>query len=586
MKKLIVIFSLLACGFSSQSYSQNILAFPTAEGFGKYASGGRGGKVVFVDNLEDYGSTEAEIPGSFRWALKQYPGEPLTILFRVSGTITIKSEPDHARGRNNNDIRCSRANLTIAGQSAPGEGIAFRAGKLNFGGSQNLIIRNIRNRIGLTDEQNRETYYGAAIGIENGKNWIIDHCCFGWSAEENMTIYDNQFTTVQNCIVHEGLYEGGHAKGNRSYGAQWGGQSATFYHNLLAHNKARSPRFNGSRGDNDVRVFIEYSNNVNYNWGNRNACYGSDLATGTKRYNLTNFMGNYYKPGPATNSTRWFTEISDGGNKVVPAKFYFNDNVMEGSTSATNNPWSAVNIRTDNGSPFTEVDIRSDKLLYDIGINDVPRFDYDEYRVKNLKSADKAYEDVLATAGTVNRDIIEKRIIEEVRTGTANYKGTLGVGGIIDSPWDVEGYPEYQAVEAPLDMDNDGMPDSWELANGLNPEDAEDRNKTNADGYTALEIYLCSLMGETIEHNFTPTSIHEVENDNVSVYPTIVTDFVNISSVDTDIKSVSVLSLRGYTIQSFQGNYRSIDFTGYAKGNYLISVELVNGKQKVFKVSK
>lgn len=585
MKKLFSLALLLASLIPGELSAQQLLAFPTAEGFGKYAQGGRGGQVVFVDNLEDYGSAEEPIPGSFRWALKQYPGEPLTVIFRVSGTITIKSEPDHSKGRNGNDIRSSRANLTIAGQTAPGEGILFRGGKLNFGGSQNLVIRNIRARIGLSDEINHETNYGAAIGIENGKNWIIDHSCFGWSAEENMTIYDNQFTTVQHCIVHEGLYEGGHAKGNRSYGAQWGGQSATFYHNLLAHNKARSPRLNGSRGDNDVRVFIEYTNNVNYNWGNRNACYGSDIATGTKRYNLTNFLCNYYKPGPSTHSTKWFTEISDGGNKGVAARFFFDGNVMEGSSTATANPWTAVNIRTDNGSPFTEADIRSDELLYDIGINNVPRFDYDEYRVKNLKSAQQAYEDVLAMAGTINRDVVERRIIEETRTGTANYKGVLGTGGIIDSPWNVEGYPEYVAAEAPKDSDNDGMPDDWEVANGLNPEDAEDRNRTNAAGYTALEIYLASLMGETIEHSFA-TSIHDQQSSGITVYPRAVTDVININKGDANVKSIHLLSVNGYHLNTFDANTTQIDFSAYPKAHYLLAIDLENNQREVFRIFK
>lgn len=578
MKKIVLLL-LVICPWM-QSNAQDLLAFPSAEGFGKYAQGGRGGKVVFVDNLLDYGSTEEEIPGSFRWALKQHPGEPLTVIFRVSGTIHLKAEANHSTGRNANDIRSSRSYLTIAGQTAPGEGITIRGAKLNFGGSKHLIIRNLRARLGAEDDLT--TIYGGAIGIENGGNWIIDHCCFGWSPEENMTIYDNSYTTVQNCIVHEGLYEGGHQKGNRSYAAQWGGQSATYYHNLLAHNKTRSPRFNGSRGSNDIMVFIEYSNNVNYNWGNQNGCYGSEVAVGKKRYNNTNFLNNYYKPGPATHKNRWFTEVSDGGNKDVPAKFYFSGNIMEGSTEVTADPWKGVNIRTDNGSTFTAADLKSDTLIYD------SRFDYDIYRVKNLKTAEQALKDVLATAGTVNRDTIERRIAREAKEKTATFKGGLGEVsmGIIDSPWDAEGYPEYKAAEAPADRDEDGMPDQWELDNGLNPDDPEDRNYCNAEGYTALEVYLASLMGETISNDFTTGITPALPNNEVTVYPTAVDEYLYVSSLGSQVTGVHIISIDGKRVCSIGNPEEAIYLGNLPGGYYLVKVELSNGAANQFKIIK
>ena len=279
------------------------------------------------------------------------------------------------------------------------------------------------------------------------------------------------------------------------------------------------------------------------------------------------------------------TRISDGGNKGIAASFFIDGNVMECSGTATDNPWTAINIRTDNGSPFTEADIRSDELLYDIGINNVPRFDYDNYRVKNLKTAQQAYEDVLAMAGTINRDVVERRIIEETRTGTASYKGVLGTGGIIDSPWNAEGYPEYMAAEAPVDSDNDGMPDDWELANGLNPQDPEDRNRTNGEGYTALEIYLASLMGETIEHGFT-TSLHEQYNSGVAVYPRHVTDMLYIKRGDAAIKGIHLLSVSGYLLRTFAANITQIEFSSYPKAHYLLAIEMENGEREVFRVFK
>ena len=238
------IFTLVAVlvAATGLAQAQRTLAFPTAEGFGKYASGGRGGKVVEVTNLNDSGE------GSLRWALTEAGKENATIVFRVSGIIDIGPNPQRKGERS---IRAKLKNVTIAGQTAPGEGILLRGGKLNLGGSENVIIRNIRSRLGVLElprqEGETEADYkkrcfidGGAIGIENARNIIIDHCCFGWSGEENMTMYDNQYTTVQWCIIHEGLHNAGHKKGVRGYGAQWGGSPATFHHNLLAHNDSRS----------------------------------------------------------------------------------------------------------------------------------------------------------------------------------------------------------------------------------------------------------------------------------------------------------------------------------------------------------
>lgn len=568
---LLIAFTLLT-GISL--YAQDtIKAFPTAEGFGKFAKGGRGGKVVFVENLQDYGSTEAEIPGSFRWALKQFPGEPLTVIFRVSGTVKLKAEPNYTTGRNANDIRCQRANLTIAGQTAPGEGILFRGAKLNFGGSTNLIIRNIRSRIGLADDGT--SIYGGSIGIENGSNWIVDHCTFGWSIEENMTTYDNNYTTIQNTIVHEGLYEGGHLKGNRSYGCQWGGQSSTFYKNLLANNYTRSPRFNGARTDNEVKVFMEFSNNVDYNWGKQNACYGSDIVAGTLRYNNNNFLNNYYKPGPATSSNLQFTEFSNGGNTTKPPHFFFSGNIMEGSASKTADPWTAVS----NNTPFTLAQIKSDTLMID------SRFDYFKYKVQNLKSAAEAYEDVLATCGPIVRDTVERRIIDEVKTKKNTVVGASGKIGIIDSPFQVEGYPEYYAATAPADLDNDGMADAWELSNGLNPVIDYDRNWRTPQGYTALEVYLAYLMGETIPNNYY-TATSNLKFRKVTVWPTMVTSELNIDSNNEAIQSISLISNEGKMAMNISNPSEKIDLSGLNKGWYLVKIDLVNGERETLKVCK
>lgn len=490
-----------------------LLAFPTARGFGKYVSGGRGCKVVEVTNLEDNPANPSE--GSLRWALTVAGKENATIVFRVSGVIKIQPNAQKVR-----DLRAKLKNVTIAGQTAPGEGILIRGGKMNFGGSDNLIIRNLRFRIGdidvadLAKPTDSRFIKGAGFGLENAKNVIIDHCCFGWSGEENMTMYDNHFTTVQWCIVHEGLYDAGHQKGARSYANQWGGSPATYHHNLLAHNYNRSSRLNGASSTTEDRnVFMEYFNNVNYNWGKKNSCYGGENEAGTYSSHECNFVGNYYKPGPSTPSGSYFMELSAArSGKTLnpnPSRWYFADNVMEGSSSATNDNWSAIH----NNTSYTVAGMKSETLVYpsaEVTRLDKCKFDdYDLYRTPT-ESAEEAYEHVLAKAGTINRDQTEQRVVNEVRNKQAQYKGTtLNKAGFIDSPDDAEGWPTYASATPVVDNDHDGMADDWEVAHGFNPADAEDgKLVVSAEGYTALEVYLNSLMGEKID--FAPTAIRTV----------------------------------------------------------------------------
>lgn len=506
------------------SVSSQTPAFPTAEGYGKYAAGGRGGKVVFVENLDDYiayKNLETPIPGSFRWALTQYPGEPLTIIFRISGTIKLKPYLQilGTSVKSMNDIRCSRANLTIAGQTAPGEGVVIRNAKINLGGCTDLIVRNLRLRIGdLADPTPIYGYKvngvpkdtlaavgsflpGGSLGCENALRAIFDHCVFGWSGEENITMYDNRFTTVQWSIVHEGLYDDGHGKGKRGFGGQCGGVNSTWHHNLFAHNYSRSPRLNGARTGNETKVFIEFVNNLNYNWGRSGAPYGGECFVGETRSHTANFVGNYYKPGPATDVNRVFFNLSLYAGANTP-KWYVKDNIMEGSSALTANNWDGFKVDY-NTTGLTKSSIQSDTLLAPPAANiyNGTWIKYAPYKI-NIQKAEDAYTSVLAKVGSVNRDSVERRIIREVKTGTSIFKGSQGKWGIIDKSYNAEGYLLYPRAIAPADSDNDGMPDGWELANGLNPANPEDRNMKTSEGYTALEVYLNSLMGENIAHNF------------------------------------------------------------------------------------
>lgn len=469
-----------------------VKAFPTAEGFGKYTSGGRGGKVVKVTSLADDGSD-----GTLRWAFNQYKNEPITIVFEVSGDIALASE-----------LRVNRANWTLAGQSAPGEGIVITRNKVNLGGSQNFIVRNVRFRIGQKNMAG-DVLAENACGVENCSNFIFDHCSFGWSVEENMNTADSHFLTVQYSMVHEGLYNAGHSKGARGYGTQWGGSPATYHHNLLAHNNSRSPRLNGARGEDNV-VFMEYVNNVNYNYGKRGNCYGGENTADISEYNglnsahECNFMSNYYKPGPYSdkNSVEFFTSsyAREGAKSWGPAKWYVDGNVAEGFPTATADNWSAVTVET-----YKKDDVRSDERI----VTATPWYKYsalgtignyvpEHYMLYDFETAEAAFNTVVEKAGTIKRDKVEQRVALEAKNG----QGSHGNSGIIDKETDVEGFFAYSTdYTVPVDSDGDGMPDEWEIKNGLDP-NTPDNNFVNAEGYTALEAYLNSLMGETTVGGF------------------------------------------------------------------------------------
>lgn len=495
MKKLLTF--LIGALFSTTTTFAQTLAFPTAEGFGKYASGGRGGEVVEVTNLLDDPDNPPE--GSLRWALKQHKDKPITIVFRVSGIIDLKGH----------DLRNKRDNITIAGQTAPGDGICIKGGCINLGGSRNLIIRHLRSRVGVMGEDDiynpgtvdeNNFIAGAALNIENGGNFIIDHCSFSWSAEETVGFYDNDHTTMQWCIVSEALYNAGHGKGNRSYAAVWGGKTATYHHNLLAHNYTRSPRL-GATTKNDKHMLLDIVNNVNYNYGKANSCYGGDNRQGDEGLFQVNYVNNYYKPGPAYTGDRKsyfigasFCNPSQGSQGKSYGDWHLDGNYMEGTYAAekgyNDNNYNAFDISayTENVAGLTLDDMKSDHI-------DVGGFGI------NTQSPQEAFESVLAKAGAFPRDKHDKRVLDETRNGTAEYYGSCNAGrakGIIDKPSDSGGYPEYNTYNQITDNDHDGMDDKWEEANGFDPAKRDDRNTILKGGYTALEAYLCSLVGEII----------------------------------------------------------------------------------------
>lgn len=447
MKKIIFLFVYVFTLFLENTNAQRV-AFPGAEGAGKFASGGRGGKVLFVTNLEDSGE------GSLRSAIEKK--FPRIIIFKVSGTIFLKSP-----------LEIEHGNVTIAGQTAPGDGICI-AGYPVIIQADNVIIRFLRFRLGDINKIPED-----ALKAKKSKNIIIDHCTMSWAVDENASLYNIDSSTVQWCIISEALNSSFHPKGEHGYGGIWGGHIVTFHHNLFAHNVSRNPRFNGNRlGENDE--FVDFINNVIYNWGS-NSIYGGEGG----RYNLIN---NYFKAGPATNKSvrRRIVEISKSENFNY-GTFYIEGNYVEGYPEISLNNWKG-GVDIDDSSYFNKV-----RSLKPFKIVDI-----------KVQNAQEAYKYVLKYAGcSLIRDEIDKRIIEEVKTGTAKFGKTYKGGGkgIIDSQDDVGGWPVLKTKEYPVDSDNDGIPDDWEKKHGLNPFDGKDYNLYSLDkNYTNLEVYINSLV--------------------------------------------------------------------------------------------
>lgn len=425
-----------------------IPAFPGAEGAGMFTKGGAEGKVYVVTSLED---TFSE--GSLRHAVEQSGAR--TIVFAVSGEIKL------TRG-----LRITKGNLTIAGQTAPGDGITLRDYPVQID-ADNVIVRFLRFRLG--DETATED---DAIWGRGRKNIIIDHCSMSWSTDECASFYNNENFTMQWCLIAESLNESVHDKGAHGYGGLWGGYNATFHNNLLAHHKSRNPRFYGVR-DGIVRERAEMINNVIYNWGD-NSAYGGEGG----EYNIIN---NYYKAGPATQ--KHHSRIFEAYKVTDYGRLYVDGNFVDGYTSVTNDNWLGIDLKS--GGNKLELKVESPYEISTVAI----------------VSAQDAYENVLEHAGmSMMRDGIDARIVEEVRSGTATYGGSWGAGlGLIDTQATVGGWPEYSSMDAPLDTDGDGIPDAWEIAKGLDPEDAGDGNKYSLSGeYTNLEVYINELVFERI----------------------------------------------------------------------------------------
>lgn len=465
MKKLIFTLSLI---LSINTYAQQ-LAFPTAEGYGKYTTGGRGGAVYEVTNLNDSGE------GSLRAAVEAKG--PRTVVFRVSGNIDLESP-----------IRIKNPYITIAGQTAPGDGICLKNHPLSIDADE-VIVRYIRVRPGDVSGKGYDAISGRYI-----KNVILDHISASWSVDEAMSIYRCDSLTVQWSIISESMFKSKHEKGSHGFGGIWGANYATYHHNLLAHHSSRNPRFAAGTGFND------YRNNVIYNWG-YNSCYGGSFKDGSPdrpQYDSfhINMVGNYYKPGPATapgEVSYRFCEPYNYKDVNNYGKWFVADNVMHGNAEVTQNNWKGVHPQ---GGTSDTIYANSRAPWPSMSINEQP--------------AEAAFGEVMYRVGAnlPKRDAIDTRILKETLGGYATYEGAAyktmkkvadnsKITGIIDSQNDVGGWPELKSLPAPKDSDHDGMPDDWEKKNNLNPNDASDgKADQDGDGYTNLEEYLNELVSD------------------------------------------------------------------------------------------
>jgi pectate lyase len=461
---LVVLGCSLAAILGSEAPHQTprVPAFPGAEGHGAATRGGRGGRVLPVTNLNDSG------PGSLRHAVEA--DGPRTLIFRVSGTITLESP-----------LVISNPYITIAGQTAPGDGVALRKHPIQIDADE-VVIRYIRVRLG--GESGNDT---DAIGSRYRKNIILDHVSASWSVDETMSLYHGENVTVQWSLIAESLYESNHEKGAHGFGGIWGSNYSTYHHNLLAHHSSRNPRFASGCGYTDFR------NNVIFNWGHNSAYGGEKQQQGNPKFNtcVVNMVANYYKPGPATGpgpvGHRVVSPSSrDGANDF--GRWYVAENYMYGNPKVTADNW-AGGVQPQDG---------------DTHINALRLTAPWEAMPIRQQTAEEAYRLVLQHAGASlpGRDAIDARVVEETRRGNATYEGAaykrkskMGdasrPSGMIDSPHDVGGWPALASVPAPPDSDDDGMPDAWENKFGLNPRAAADRAlDTDGDGYTDVEEYL------------------------------------------------------------------------------------------------
>ena len=427
-----VIYLAFGIGLSATAQEKKgVVAFPGAEGFGAYAIGGRGGKVYKVTNLDDRG------PGSFREGCEA--DGPRTVVFEVAGNIELKSA-----------IRINNGFLTVAGQTAPGDGVCLKNHPILIS-AHDVVIRYIRCRPGDVSSEEMDS-----ISINrNCQDVIVDHCSASWGSDELISVSGTNIRniTVQWCFITESMNHSVHHKGDHGYGSLIRTDGpVTYHHNVYAHNKSRNPR-PGSYGDPKATL-LDFRNNVIYDWGER-AGYSAEDPTSI------NYVGNYLKPGPSTK--RHGEAFHVGG---LATKLFVSGTYMVETNGVITDDWKLVSnwsVSNKVDKPFPAAAVKTE-------------------------TAQEAYQRILRDVGAnvPVRDAVDQRVLREIAEGT---------GHIINSQKDVGGWPELKPGAAPVDTDGDGIPDAWESAHQLNPKDASDGKAiSKGGGYSNLENYLNSLI--------------------------------------------------------------------------------------------
>ena len=600
------IFTTMAAALMSAAALAQAPAFPGAEGHGRYVTGGRGGRVVHVTNLNDSGT------GSFREAVKS--GKRI-IVFDVAGVIALKS-----------DLKIAD-NITILGQTAPSPGITLRYYTVQPG--SNNIIRFLRIRRG----QEKNINDGADATWQRNKTGIIfDHCSFSWSIDEVASFYDNNNFTMQWCTVAESLTNPGHSKGAHGYGGIWGGKLASFHHNFLGHLMNRGPRFNGARygwtgytSNQDYATYkwknpvqaenVDFRNSVIYNA--QGTCYGGP---GGGQINIVN---NYYKAGPSqglkeTTLNGLKVDVSTGKERGsqdritlvtlstssnsdknhpeffdMTSRYFINGNTTETTKGSVtkNKDWKGISY--DKGIPSLNGEYYSPdaKNFYGDNVAHVTISGKSCVKIKmdnpaptgeiTTHSAAEAFSKVLAYSGaSLYRDEIDARYMEEAKTGTAKYKGSITQSpGIIDKVSDVNGYTEanFDTASRPADFDTDkdGIPDAWETANGLDSNDASDALTYSLDGkgyYTNVEVYANSLVEDIMKQGNADAENKVDEYYPAWKNPTGISQI--ITSNPSELAEVKYYSLNGTLLSAPQ------------KGINIRKMLFQNGKTVVDKVIK
>ncbi len=434
------------------------LAFLGAEGYGRFARGGRDGKVVHVTNLNDSGE------GSLRYAIEIEKG-PRTIVFDVSGIIQLQSR-----------LTLSDSKVTIAGQTAPGKGICIKNAPLGLSGAEDVIIQNIRVRRGSEGDYN----WGLdGMGMQGSNNCIIDHCSISWTIDEAFSSRSGQNISLQRTLISEALNVAGHPnypEGTKhGYAGSIGGDIGSFHHNLLAHCEGRNWSLAGGLDGNAYYAGrLDIRNNVVYNWGHRATDGGAKEV---------NFVGNYYKPGAATNFF-YALNMQHEGTGLGMQRAFFKGNVMPGYFDEDDQEKGRKFTISNNANVDWETFVKEPFFASYV----------------NTQSAIAAYKDVISDVGCINpvSDDHDLRIIEETLKGSYSIKGSKsGKPGLPDDQSDVGGYENYpvEIRSSDWDSDGDGLPNWWEEAFHLNINSAKNdfsdtNNDEDGDGYTQMEEYL------------------------------------------------------------------------------------------------